>query len=389
LAELVPWGRELFSDQGVLPHQADSPLIHLFPNLLAICDAPAFVTTLLVAALGLSILFTIGCWDRAAAVGLWYVLACLHGRMPLIINPSLPYVGWVLLAHACLPPAPYGTWAARGRADPGSGWYLPPAMFAAAWVLMAVGYSYSGYAKLTSPSWLDGSALARVLDNPLARPGPLRKLLLALPSGVLHLATWLALGLELGFAPLAIFRRLRPWLWAAMLLMHLGLIVLIDFADLSLGMIMLHWFTFDPSWVRPQEGPTDMIFFDGHCGLCHRVVRFVLAEDKTGDRFRFAPLDSEAFRAVMAEAPPNHLSDSVIVRTADSRLLQRSAAVLHIARRLGGSWRVLGETAALLPPFVRDQLYDLVAWGRHRLFARPAQACPLVPAYLRKRFDPS
>jgi hypothetical protein len=29
------------------------------------------------------------------------------------------------------------------------------------------------------------------------------------------------------------------------LAMHVGLIVLIDFADLSLGMVMLHLFTFD------------------------------------------------------------------------------------------------------------------------------------------------
>src|SRR5207245_3602172 len=30
--ELVPWGAELFSNRGVLPHAAASPLIHLFPN---------------------------------------------------------------------------------------------------------------------------------------------------------------------------------------------------------------------------------------------------------------------------------------------------------------------------------------------------------------------
>jgi hypothetical protein len=44
---------------------------------------------------------------------------------------------------------------------------------------------------------------------------------------------------ELLVAPLALIRRLRPWLWLALTGMHLGLMALIDFADLSLGMLML------------------------------------------------------------------------------------------------------------------------------------------------------
>src|SRR5262249_33464003 len=162
------------------------------------------------AAAALSVLFAVGRYDRPAAVVLWYVWACLFGRNPLIANPGLPFVGWLLLAHACLPAAPYGSWAARGRPDPGGGWRMPPALLPAPGPLRALGYSYSGYTKLVSPSWLDGSALARVLDNPLARPGPVREALLALPAWVLRLATWAALGLELSFAPLALFRRLRP-----------------------------------------------------------------------------------------------------------------------------------------------------------------------------------
>ena len=98
-------------------------------------------------------------------------------------------------------------------------------------------------------------------DNPLARPGAIRELLLSLPEWLLHVATWGVLGLELSFAPLALVRRLRPWLWLIMLLMHLGLIVVIDFADLSLGMVMLHLFTFDPGWVkawRQEDSPSSV-----------------------------------------------------------------------------------------------------------------------------------
>ena len=254
-AQLVPWAAELFSNQGALAEAAGSPLIHLFPNILAVWDTPLFVTGLVVVAAGLSALLAAGVADRFAAVAIWYALACLNGRMPLVSNPSLPYVGWMLLAHACLPAAPYGSWAARRQPEASRSWRMPQAIFAAAWALMALGYSYSGYSKLVSPSWLDGTALARVLDNPLARPGVLRELLLALPSWLLQAATWAALTLELSFAPLALFRRLRPWLWTLMLAMHLGLLCLINFADLSLGMVMLHLFTFDPGWLRRKAVP--------------------------------------------------------------------------------------------------------------------------------------
>jgi len=80
-----------------------------------------------------------------------------------------------------------------------------------------------------------------------------REVILALPDGILRLGTWATLTFELLFAPLALSRPVRPWIWTLGLAMHLGLIALIDFADLSLGMAMLHLFTFDPAWV-PRVG---------------------------------------------------------------------------------------------------------------------------------------
>jgi hypothetical protein len=49
---------------------------------------------------------------------------------------------------------------------------------------------------------------------------------------------------------LALVPRLRPWLWTALLGMHLALIALIAFADLSLGMVTFHLFVADPDWLR-------------------------------------------------------------------------------------------------------------------------------------------
>jgi hypothetical protein len=251
-AHLAPWAAEIFSSRGVLPDARSSPLLHLFPNVLALLDSPAFVATFVACAAAAASLFAVGVADRACALFMFYVLACLYGRNPLIANPSLPYVGWLMLAHAAQPPLPAGVGLWR-ELPGGVGWRPSRPMHIAAWVLLAVGYSFSGYTKLVSPSWLDGTAIARVLESPLARPGFLREALLALPGPVLRAASYAALGLELLFLPLALVPRLRRWVWTAMLGMHLSLIALIAFADLSFGMVVFHLFVADPAWLKAVE----------------------------------------------------------------------------------------------------------------------------------------
>jgi predicted DCC family thiol-disulfide oxidoreductase YuxK len=369
-----------------LPDANLSPLIHAFPNILGALDFPAFVEGLVILGAILSVFFAIGKWDKVAAVGIWYVWACLLGRNPLISNPSIPFVGWLLLAHVVIPGAPYGSRAASGRLDPAGKWTLPPLIFLSAWIIMALGYSYSGYTKLVSPSWMDGTALVRVLQNPLARAGLLHNFLLTLPPVFLKLATWGALAIELSFAPLALFRATRPWIWLAMTGLHLGLVTMISFADLTAGMLVLHFFTFDPAWVPPLKVGNARIFYDGRCGLCHRVVRFVLAEDRLV-AFRFAPLQSTTFQSALSKAQQIEVPDAVVVETSDGKLLFRSAAVLHILERLGGVWRILSMITRLIPRTLRDAAYNLVARVRYWLFRGTTDACPMMPPTIRVRFD--
>lgn len=392
-AQLLPWGTEMFSDQGVLPDASLSPLATLFPNVLAVADSPLVVTVLLACASLLSLAFMAGFKDRIAALLLWYAWACLFGRNPLIANPSLPFVGWMLLAHALLPRAPYGSLDARGRTDPGNGWRMPQELFTAAWIVMALAYSYSGYTKLVSPSWADGTAFSFVLQNPLARTGPIRDLLLLAPPVMIKCMTWGALGMELAFAPLALFARLRPFVWATLLVMHVGLLSIVSFADLSLGMIMLHLFTFDPAWIKDRwpsgTGAVDTVFYDGGCGLCHGVIRFLLSEDQDGTRFRYAPLNGETHHrdfTMMTSYAPHRAPDSIAVVSSEGCIFTRWNAVRYLLNRLGGIWRILATVVDVLPHAMLDRAYDLVARIRHRLFPKPSDVCPIVPVELRQRF---
>ncbi len=144
-----------------------------------------------------------------------------------------------------------------------------------------------------------------------------------------------------------------------------------------------------PSWI-PGITPSkqERLFYDGHCGLCHHTVQFILAEDYEGSRFRFAPLDSDTFRKTIPEQTRHALPDSVVVWIPEREAaLTRSAAALHVMRRLGGYWRALAAVASLIPASVLDTAYDAIARVRKRIFASPQEACPLMPRELRSRFD--
>jgi predicted DCC family thiol-disulfide oxidoreductase YuxK len=133
---------------------------------------------------------------------------------------------------------------------------------------------------------------------------------------------------------------------------------------------------------------TETLFYDGHCGLCHRAVKFVLRHDPEGAAFRFAPLQGPTFQAAVPAAQRAALPDSMAVRTLDGRLLLKSEAWLHIMRRLGGIWKLIGSVCSIVPRFIRDWGYDFVAAVRFRIFGRRDDLCPLIPPALRNRFLP-
>ena len=229
-AMLLPYASELFGSAGMLARPEASPFFGHVPNPLFTAASVWLAPTLIGGACVLSVLFAIGAHDRSAAIALWVIWMWLYTRNPLIANPSLPFIGLILLAHAWLGDAP------RDRRR----WLSAQG---AVFVVMAIAYSYSGWTKLESASWLDGSALRHVLENPLARPGMLRDMLLATPAWVLQAQTYGVLAFELTFAALCLHGRARVLASIAMIGMHLGIVALVDFADLSVGMLMVHLYT--------------------------------------------------------------------------------------------------------------------------------------------------
>jgi predicted DCC family thiol-disulfide oxidoreductase YuxK len=142
----------------------------------------------------------------------------------------------------------------------------------------------------------------------------------------------------------------------------------------------------DAASVPGGAGP--LILYDGACGLCHGLCRFVLARDRRA-RFRFAALQGELAGAVLGRhgRDPRDLDTLYLVLDPGGpgeRLLARSDAVLAILRGLGGVWRLSGALR-IVPRRLRDLGYGVVARRRYRWFGRD-DACPLPDPRHRARF---
>ncbi|MFP6767720.1 MAG: DCC1-like thiol-disulfide oxidoreductase family protein [Planctomycetaceae bacterium] len=334
------------------------------------CEGDVATLVLSGTAIALSLACILGWWDGPAAL----VLATLVGVI-VFRDRELPTAIWplvaVLLLHGLAPPAPFGSVMARGRTDPDGGWTLPTWLYRFAWgvlLLAMVMAAFDPRIETTEP-----------IAGLLSRAGLVATTVLAAGNRTRSWA-WLLAGLTglvlaaAGTVPWILLAPVPAWLLA------------LDPAWIAAGRSRSSNST-DPVSSESKPDPVAWLFYDGHCGLCHRFVRIVLAEDRDPTALRLAPLGGKAFREVVEPSIAATLPESIVVVTTDSRVLARSAAVLELGRSLGGCWRLLAGVARLVPRPLRDLGYDVTACIRHRLFPRPTEACPLLPPALRERFD--
>jgi len=126
-----------------------------------------------------------------------------------------------------------------------------------------------------------------------------------------------------------------------------------------------------------------VVLYDGTCGLCDRLVQFVLPRDPHG-RFRFAALQSDLARRALAAAglPIDDFDTMVLIEGETVHV--RSTAALRVVRRLRFPWPML-YALIVVPRPLRDAVYRWVARNRRRFRPSPA-ACTLPDPRWGERF---
>ena len=115
-------------------------------------------------------------------------------------------------------------------------------------------------------------------------------------------------------------------------------------------------------------GSTLIILYDGYCNLCSAMVQFLLKRDKK-KRFRFAPLQGKFSQQLLDQNPLPLKSRNSFLLLENGRIRSRSGGGLHVLRNLGGLWQ-LAFLFILIPPFIRDAVYEWIARNRYRWFGK-------------------
>lgn len=137
--------------------------------------------------------------------------------------------------------------------------------------------------------------------------------------------------------------------------------------------------------MEQHTGPQHaIVFFDGVCNLCARSVQFIIRQDPNG-YFQFASLQSEmGQRAQSAIKQQTGKAPDSVVLLQEGRYFTGSDAALRIARHLKGGWKLLSYLK-VIPSFLREPVYRLVANNRYRLFGKK-ESCWLPTPALKERF---
>lgn len=111
-----------------------------------------------------------------------------------------------------------------------------------------------------------------------------------------------------------------------------------------------------------------VVLYDGYCVLCNRSVAFMQARQRPR-ALEYAAQHSERGRQLLAACGLSGKPQEMLVLYEDGRCYLRSTAALRALRYLRWPWPML-YGLVLLPPFLRDPVYNLIANNRYRWFGR-------------------
>ena len=121
---------------------------------------------------------------------------------------------------------------------------------------------------------------------------------------------------------------------------------------------------------------------DGVCNLCNSFVQKVIAADNS-NYFKFASLQSDSAKTLLINHP-DFKDLKTIIYLENGQIFTRSTAALKISKRLSGAWPLL-QAGYILPVFIRDGIYNLIAKNRYKWFGKKDQ-CMIPTPNIKSKF---
>lgn len=120
--------------------------------------------------------------------------------------------------------------------------------------------------------------------------------------------------------------------------------------------------------MNPEAESRPILIFDGVCELCNTSVNFILRWEKRPE-ILFTANQNPPGRALLEKYGKNPDGVSTIYFVEDGKIYQQSAAIMRITKRLKFPWN-LGYGFIIVPRFIRDFFYNVIARNRYRFFGK-------------------
>jgi len=139
----------------------------------------------------------------------------------------------------------------------------------------------------------------------------------------------------------------------------------------------------DDSAVPAFDGSQPILVFDGHCVLCSAAVQFVLKYDRQR-RVRFIIAQSPLGAALYQHYSLQSQDYETNIVLENGRALTKSESSIRIFELVGLPWSLM-SVFRLVPRFLRDRAYELIARNRLKWFGA-RQTCYLPSPEVSARF---
>lgn len=124
------------------------------------------------------------------------------------------------------------------------------------------------------------------------------------------------------------------------------------------------------------------VLFDGECHFCNKSVQFIMKRDPKG-YFCFASLQGEVGQTLLKKHEvPVQIDSFVLIE--NNKVFLKSNAALRVCRHLKGTWKLL-YLFLIIPTFIRDAVYSIIAHNRYKLFGK-GNSCMMPTPDIRERF---
>lgn len=119
----------------------------------------------------------------------------------------------------------------------------------------------------------------------------------------------------------------------------------------------------------------NIIFFDGECNFCNSTVNFIFRNNTKKNIF-YSSLQSNFSKHFFLKNKQD-LDLSTIYYYTNGKIYNRSSAVLRLTKELKNRFKLL-YVFIVVPKFIRDLLYRIIAKNRHKLYTKKVSC--LIPS---------